>query len=598
MLNGSFFSACRRQASCLPVPSWPRRETIAETVRDTYRTRFATALAERMADRVKKRADLRLESSALARRQPVAARGAAGTLRPEPSNITAALSRRELLGALGALGLGAAAGLPAGCRRGPQPEPRPTPRLVLLYSPCTVNKNYLSPYDPRIGFTPHLDHFAADSLLFERHSTEAPSSGIAYASLFTGRHADQHGICSHPRRLGDDVYQVFQAFAEQGYDTWYFQQHPMANYQLNYGQGVPEERAPKALLAANNGRFRQILERLVADPFYKVFISTSFTRTHFPYPPADHRQLPEEFLRLGMSVEEFSQVVELWRGLIDSGRFSNFELSAELERTLAAERYPVQDLERLSQVLEYFYKVRIHYLDQLFGDLVAVVDQAVQPSESLIAFTADHGEVLYRKSLFFSFTHGWELAPEEVSVPWIVRAPGLGVRPGRYGGVTRSIDVFPTLCALSGFEVPADRGLQGVSLAAAARGEVPAPDLLAFHHSGFQNSKSPKTFFGRFYPRRDPELMWVSLRDGDWVFKIGKFDAEDPQFAPAVFDLATDPTESVNLYDAANPLHRRRLQQLVVYKKRLVEACRIWENMDPGIAREESDSRLKALGYL
>ena len=34
------------------------------------------------------------------------------------------------------------------------------PRLVILYAPCTVNKNFLSPYQPSLAFTPNLARFS------------------------------------------------------------------------------------------------------------------------------------------------------------------------------------------------------------------------------------------------------------------------------------------------------------------------------------------------------------------------------------------------------------------------------------------------------
>jgi len=36
-------------------------------------------------------------------------------------------------------------------------------RLVLLYAPCTLNREYLSPYDPAVDFTPALEAFSRDA---------------------------------------------------------------------------------------------------------------------------------------------------------------------------------------------------------------------------------------------------------------------------------------------------------------------------------------------------------------------------------------------------------------------------------------------------
>lgn len=66
------------------------------------------------------------------------------------------------------------------------------PRLVILYATCSLNRDYLQPYDPAVGFTPNLAGFGAGAVVFDRHDTEAGQSRIAFASLFSGDHAMDH----------------------------------------------------------------------------------------------------------------------------------------------------------------------------------------------------------------------------------------------------------------------------------------------------------------------------------------------------------------------------------------------------------------------
>ena len=62
-------------------------------------------------------------------------------------------------------------------------EPGPeTPRLVILVATCSVNAAYLSPYNDEVSSTPNLAKFADESIVFNRHFTEAGQSGIAFAS--------------------------------------------------------------------------------------------------------------------------------------------------------------------------------------------------------------------------------------------------------------------------------------------------------------------------------------------------------------------------------------------------------------------------------
>ena len=66
----------------------------------------------------------------------------------------------------------------AGC--GGSPEV-PRPRLVLLYATCTLAKDFLSPYDDAVSWTPEIGRFAGRGVVFRRHQTEAGLSGVAFA---------------------------------------------------------------------------------------------------------------------------------------------------------------------------------------------------------------------------------------------------------------------------------------------------------------------------------------------------------------------------------------------------------------------------------
>src|SRR5580765_634120 len=103
------------------------------------------------------------------------------------------------------------------CRRGSDAGGKP--RLVVLYAPCSLRCGSLEPYDSSIPFTPSLAAFAKDSVVFEKHDTETPESGIAYASLFTGSQADRHKVFHHPSLLRDGLPTIARIFAENGYET-------------------------------------------------------------------------------------------------------------------------------------------------------------------------------------------------------------------------------------------------------------------------------------------------------------------------------------------------------------------------------------------
>ena len=467
------------------------------------------------------------------------------------------------------------------------------PRLVLLYAPCTVNKNFLAPYNSAVDYTPNLNNFQSKSLVFERHHTESGQSGIAFASLFSGTQATSHKVFSHPSKLSDDVTLVTEAYAAAGYDVHSWLAHGMANRALNYAQGVDLKNTSRGPLVAGHPKLARILDRLRTEPDYRAFIVTNFTVTHGPYKTdwldGFCSAYPDQ-----CSIRdhpEFHRSVKIYR--------SNMRrLGWDFANTVEKLRLSDDRLGILAQSVELVYKSTVFHLDQMFGRLVDAVDKAGILDSTVIAFTNDHGEILYRPNAYMHWTHGYQLAPEVIHIAWLLYGPGAGVMPGRYEKPTRSIDVFPTLAGLSGIETPAFDDF-GRDLSRAVRGLEEAPDLLAFSHTSIHQPKVWEKFkkystFASLFPEQIPESMWVSVRDADLFAKLRRIDGR--HWTKAVYDLGSDPGEAENIYDDANEAHRRLFEELEDYKLRLVDSARASEEGEISLSR--SIELLRSLGYV
>lgn len=492
----------------------------------------------------------------------------------------------------------------SGCSSGAT-EPRPAPRLVLLYAPCSVATGFLSPYDASVTYTPRLQEFADDALVFERHNTEAGQSGTDFAALFCGTQAYKHGVYCHPKQLSPDLYQISEAYARAGYDTFFWSGHGMATWPLGYGQGVPPEQAyPKGetleSFTATGPAFHAILDRLASDPGYKAFVQVNFTITHSPYYKGMTEKMLNRFAAKypgeieGVTDQDLRRWVEFLDG---DGEKNRLELQWNWRE--ASERFGLtpDDLAQLDAVQHLTYKVKINQLDTVFGRVLDSIRERGLFDDSLIAFTADHGEIFFRDNADFVWAHGSQLAPEVLQVPLILRGPKQGARVGRYAGVTRSIDVFPTMAALSGIFVPPSEPVDGVSLARAVRSEEPPPALLAYSHT--TTIEGPHVdvhrndpLFRTFNPRPDPELLWVRVRDGDVVYKHRNLDGTT--WVHQVFDLGVDPGERHDVFDPDDPMHREMVEKLARYKALLVEG---YDESDRSLSGADELQTLQDLGY-
>lgn len=476
----------------------------------------------------------------------------------------------------------------------------PVPRLVVLYAPCTVSTRFLEPYDPSVDFTPRLARFAAEGVTFSRHQSEAGQSGIAYASLLTGMASSSHGLLRHPMRLPDDAYLIGEAFRDSGYDTYYWAGQPMASPELNYAQGIAEDhvvwsqRANKNsahgfVLRGGDPDLRLVLGRLRDDPSYRALVIVTFTVTHALY---DRKHLPGFCSRHPQRCGPFRGRTR--DAYVDLFNQDVFGWMVDFDGTADRLALDAQEREELAQVGTLLYAATVRFLDTVFGELIDDIEAYGLLDQSLIAFTADHGEVMYRDNTAFNWSHGFALAPEVLAVPLIIRAPGLA--PGRLESVTRSIDVVPTLLGLSRARV--EHRFDGVDLSPVLHGETPPPALTAFSHSALLptvGGLDRAELTGVPFAPSQPDEIGVALRRDDLLFKHRATGPGGPMIEE-VFDLHRDPEERQNRFAADDPTHQAAMRELQAYRRELIAAYgRLTGTLH--IPSEREEEILRNLGY-
>ena len=209
-------------------------------------------------------------------------------------------------------------------------------------------------------------------------------------------------------------------------------------------------------------------------------------------------------------------------------------------------------------------------VDETVGSVMKAIDEAGVRESTLVIFTSDNGSFMYRLSgvsepdhtgdetiqAYRSTNHTanyvyrgtkadiWEAGHR---VPFFVRWPG-EIEPGIVRRETVCItDVFATLAALVGAELPEDAAEDSFSLLPLLRGRTwDRPRAPVIHHSSR----------GMF-----------AIRDGRWKLIAGNGSGgrEKPAGKPfgrpyQLYDLEADPSERRNLYDR-NPIVAERLEQ-------------------------------------
>lgn len=194
------------------------------------------------------------------------------------------------------------------------------------------------------------------------------------------------------------------------------------------------------------------------------------------------------------------------------------------------------------------YCANVTYMDAQVGRLLAALDRLGLADNTLVVYTADHGEM--------AFEHGMvqkhNFFEESVRVPLLARLPGTLPAGAARQGPVELLDLFPTFCELG--DVPCPAGLEGQSLASTMRVNT--------------RDEADRPVFSEFYDWGLPERM---VRQGPWKYTHATGDLCQ------LYHLGKDPGETCNRIDdpaCAEPLRRLR--------DRLLSG---WEQPDMGHVR-------------
>jgi choline-sulfatase len=113
------------------------------------------------------------------------------------------------------------------------------------------------------------------------------------------------------------------------------------------------------------------------------------------------------------------------------------------------------------------YFACVEYLDEILGDFLACLERDGLLENTIVVYTADHGEMAGEHGLWYKNT----FLEASARVPLLVQLPEHRrgeLAPSRVRTPVSLVDLFPTLCGLVGVTAP--DGLDGTDLSGAIRG--------------------------------------------------------------------------------------------------------------------------------
>ncbi|MBI4877216.1 MAG: sulfatase-like hydrolase/transferase [Acidobacteria bacterium] len=420
--------------------------------------------------------------------------------------------------------------------------------------------------------TPNLDRLARQGMRFANSYTVAPVCSPARATAFTGRYAHVHGVTSNavPANRGE-IY-LPSILRHYGYHTaisgklhfaphrmsfgfdqfWSFSSEgptPELGYQeyLRKKHGSPAKWPsvpgtcpwPDDPLGRDVGVFKYpqedfetewITDRSVdylrsrkAAPGQPWFLFTSYLKPHSP--SVEPRKYFEMYDPRSISVPKLPP---------------NAKAIRAAQRGQSLRHYV--DNEEMMRVMSAIYFGSIIHVDHQVGRLLCELDRLGMADNTLVLFTADHGNMLGDHARWFKGI----MYEGSSHVPLIWRGPqGARENTGKVENrIVENTDLMPSILETAGLPVP---------------GRVQGRSFLKLAREGDAAWKD----------RAYAQLRTAMVRTPEWKF-IDNSQNLGADFE--LYDMRNDPKEQLNL--AAEPKHR----DLVEHSKRQLTA---WRNDKP-----------------
>jgi arylsulfatase A-like enzyme len=390
--------------------------------------------------------------------------------------------------------------------------------IVYLHSHDTGR--YLQPYGQPV-VTPNLHKLATEGVLFRRAFSAAPTCSPSRAALLTGQCPHRNGMLGLAHRgfsMTDYRRHILYTLRDVGY------QSVLAG--LQHIAAKPETIGYDELLRPRSNRAADVapaaaafLDRRPSKPF---FLDVGFFETHREYPKPG----PEDDPRY---TQPPAPIPDTPGGRAD---FAAYRASGRL-------------------------------LDRGAGMVLEALERNGLSENTLVISTTDHGIAFPRMKC--------NLTDAGFGVSLILRGPG-AFRGGRVvDAMVSHLDLFPTVCELTGAKPPA--WLEGRSLAPLVRGETSEIHDEVFaevnYHASYEPQRAVRTqrykYIRRFGDRTAPVLpncddgpsKTVWLNHGWREQAVAREQLYDLIFDPAEQNnLATDPKSAAVLAEMRGRLAR------------------------------------------
>ncbi len=345
------------------------------------------------------------------------------------------------------------------------------PPSIVLVSVDTLRREHLGCYGYFRPTSPHIDAFAREGVVFERALASMASTLPSHLTMLTGLYPHQHGMTSNLRGasapfLSEPGRLSAAAVLRQcGYATAAFVSAIPLAPSTGIDAGFETYDAPQRHVRHPDPERRtDYARRRAAETNAQVFAWLEehageerplFLFVHYfdPHEPND----PEPPYASLFATDERQMAWIRSRPIDPAGLTARYRDSERIHRHFIDRKDPESDAIGLEQVADLMnrYDGEVRSVDDAFGALLDRLRALPSWQQSIVVFTADHGQSL-GENLWFG--HG-TVSNLNTFVPLILRLPGGLIAPQRIEALVSLADLMPTV--LARFELPGSELLRG-----------------------------------------------------------------------------------------------------------------------------------------
>jgi arylsulfatase A-like enzyme len=327
----------------------------------------------------------------------------------------------------------------------------------------TARPDYLSVYGHTRPTTPFLETFAKTGVRYDRAYSTSSWTLPAHASLFTGMPPEIHQAQQKNPKLSPELPVLSERLGKAGYQTIAVSNNAWVAKHTGLARGFDTFQERRDTVEGAQGGAEGVHPTVQAvsrwldeerDPQKPYFLFVNLIEPHMPYRP------PFE------AAEPFISPREVWQASMQAffpaGQSPAFTTNRHYSR-----KRPLDDDEWAR--LRALYEGELRATDAIVQQIVARVDQASDPKNTLVFLLSDHGENLGDHG---HITHVFNLYDTNLKIALLARGPGLA--PGtQEKKLVQIVDLYPTILRAAGLEP--EPGITGIDL----RGKLPEARLLS-----------------------------------------------------------------------------------------------------------------------